>query len=548
MRAQRGGSVGQLFLFLAVISIGSRSTPAVTDDKTDGPIGSDFSAWREQGEWKVVKDALVNSKDETKLDSNAGMGEIMNGPNGNTVDLYTKKEYGDVDAHVEFMIPKGSNSGVYFMGRYEIQIFDSFGVTEPKHSDCGGIYQRWDPARGEGKEGYEGHPPLVNAAKKPGRWQILNVKFRAPQFDANGKKTANAVFEKVVLNGLTIHENVELKGPTRGPNQDERATGPLVLQGDHGPVAFRNIVITPRDAETGGLTVTGSIQPESAQPVESSGGGYQLSTIQISPAEPQAVGGGSGLPAREKFEESGFVPLFDGKTLNGWHVSAQTGHSHTSGNKSGGRWVVEDGAITGSQDVPGNGGIVVSDKEFGDCEIALEMKNDFGPDSGIFLRSTENGIAYQVHVDYHVDGTLAGVYGEGFSTPLRIRNFKFLDSPEKIVPEDAPAVVGIKDESKKPSSDEYPLPVKPADWPAFWKHGQWNEMRARITGNPPTITTWINGVRFVQYTDHSGEGGKPRHPAAGHIALQVHGGGDYTKQFVRYRNIRVKPLDGAKNK
>ena len=74
-------------------------------------------------------------------------------------------------------------------------------------------------------------------------------------------------------------------------------------------------------------------------------------------------------------------------------------------------------------------------------------------------------------------------------------------------------------------------------WPEFWKHGQWNELRARIVGNPPKITTWIKGVKFMEWTET-----EKRLPDNGGIALQVHGGGDSTKQFVRYRNIRVKPL------
>ena len=85
--------------------------------------------------------------------------------------------------------------------------------------------------------------------------------------------------------------------------------------------------------------------------------------------------------------EPGFQSIFDGKTLVGWHVSAKSGHSKTSGNKSGGRWVVENGAIVGSQDIPGNGGIVITDKAFGNFEVVLEMNNDFGPDSGLFMRS-----------------------------------------------------------------------------------------------------------------------------------------------------------------
>src|SRR4051812_83038 len=70
------------------------------------------------------------------------------------------------------------------------------------------------------------------------------------------------------------------------------------------------------------------------------------------------------LPRPEKFDETGFVTIFDGKTLNGWKVSAKTGHSRVSKNKSGGKWVVQDGAIVGSQDVPGNGGIIITEKEY----------------------------------------------------------------------------------------------------------------------------------------------------------------------------------------
>ena len=112
------------------------------------------------------------------------------------------------------------------------------------------------------------------------------------------------------------------------------------------------------------------------------------------------------------------------KRSTGWHVSAETGHSGASGNKSGGRWVVEDGAITGSQDIPGNGGILITDKQYGDFEVVLEMNNDFGPDSGLFLRSNEKGQAYQYLVDYHAKGNLAGLYGEGLQAGLPRPQFR----------------------------------------------------------------------------------------------------------------------------
>ncbi|HEX3726468.1 MAG TPA: DUF1080 domain-containing protein [Pirellulales bacterium] len=225
---------------------------------------------------------------------------------------------------------------------------------------------------------------------------------------------------------------------------------------------------------------------------------------------------------REKFDETGFVSIFDGRTLAGWHTSAQSGHSGASGHKSGGRWVVENGAIIGSQDIPGNGGIVITDKNYGSFEVALEMNNDFVPDSGLFLRSTEKGQAYQYMIDYHANGNLAGIYGEGLSGNISLRNFDFTDKVTEIKEHECP----------------FPLPIKPADWPNFWHHGQWNELRARIVANPPKIITWINGVRFMEFEDK-----EKRHPDTGGIALQVHGGGDSTREFVRYRNIRVKVIE-----
>jgi hypothetical protein len=221
--------------------------------------------------------------------------------------------------------------------------------------------------------------------------------------------------------------------------------------------------------------------------------------------------------------ETGFTPIFDGKTLTGWHASTQTGHSSASKHQSGGRWVVENGVITGSQDIPGNGGILITDEKFGDFEVVLEMNNDFGPDSGLFLRSTEDGSAYQAMVDYHSGGNLMGIYGEGkLGGKPSLASFSFTDR-----------VTSIVVHTNVPTQ----LPVLSQSWPFFWRHGQWNELRARIVNNPPTITTWINGVKIMEWTET-----EKRHPDAGGIALQVHGGGDFTRQFVRYRNVRVKKL------
>lgn len=209
--------------------------------------GSDFSEWRDNtGQWEIVGDAFTNPENEKLLSSKPGTGVIINGPTGKTSHLFSKEDFGDVKAHIEFMISKGSNSGVYFMGRYEIQVYDSYGAEKGEYPgiECGGIYQRWDDNREP--KGYEGYSPRVNASRAPGQWQSFDVIFRSPRFDKKGRKIANARFEKVVHNGTVIHADVELTGPTRaGAYNDEKLTGPLMLQGDHGPVAYRNIQIEP---------------------------------------------------------------------------------------------------------------------------------------------------------------------------------------------------------------------------------------------------------------------------------------------------------------
>lgn len=216
---------------------------------------------------------------------------------------------------------------------------------------------------------------------------------------------------------------------------------------------------------------------------------------------------------------SDFVPIFDGKTLHGWHVSSKTGHG------TGGKWGVKNGAICGTQDKPGNGGIVITDEEYGDFEVSLEIGNDYGPDSGLFLRSTEDGRCYQAMIDYHDVGNVMGVYGEGIGGFVA-RNFQTLGKPDQIKLLDYPA---------------FPCPFTPEEWKTLWKP-DWNSVRARITGNPPHVETWINGLKTMDWTDT-----QKRLPDRGRIALQIHGGGDLTRQFVRYRNIRVRRLDTPDN-
>jgi hypothetical protein len=228
---------------VATFAAAGRFARAVDDTGWVELIGDHgLGDWRKPaGDWIVASDAAVDPKHPNRLVAKPGAGAIVNGATGKTRNLLTQRDFQDVEAHFEFLIPKGSNSGVKFEGLYEIQIADSFGVAKPTASHSGGIYPR-----AEMLPRYhhidEGIPPRKNAARAPGEWQTLDVIFRAPRFDPAGQKTRSARFEKVSLNGQIIHEDVEAKTPTgHAWRLKEVARGPILLQGDHGPVAFRNI-------------------------------------------------------------------------------------------------------------------------------------------------------------------------------------------------------------------------------------------------------------------------------------------------------------------
>jgi hypothetical protein len=226
------GVVGLLF--------GAACGTAKSEEKPDGKVippfnGRNLDGWTVQGEasanrWVVghAKPGAKNPKELEVAPSTGDSGELIN-PKWHGVDLYSVAKFGDCTIDMELMVPKGSNSGIYPMGEYEVQVLDSYGRTTLNQGDMGAIYSV--------------APPRVNASKKPGQWQHIVIEFRAPRF-SDGKKVANAKFVKVTLNGQVVQENAEVPGPTGGGITGQEApTGPLKFQGNHGPVAFRNIKI-----------------------------------------------------------------------------------------------------------------------------------------------------------------------------------------------------------------------------------------------------------------------------------------------------------------
>ena len=199
--------------------------------------GKDLTNWevknKAEGKW-AVGEATVSATKASALEVKPGGSALVNAVTGHGQghDIASKEKYGDMRLEIEVMVPKGSNSGIYVMGEYEVQVFDSFGVEKPGPGDMGAIYSA--------------SVPKVNASKKPGEWQKFVIEFAPPQFDPTGAKKANAKFLKVELNGDVLHENLEMQGPTPGGlTGKEAAEGPLMFQGNHGAVAYRNVKVTP---------------------------------------------------------------------------------------------------------------------------------------------------------------------------------------------------------------------------------------------------------------------------------------------------------------
>ncbi len=120
------------------------SMPSVAAGEKDWKEMTDLQSWRKPDKlWMLADHAGIDPDNPRLLTATPGKDILVNGRKGRAHDLLSKQEFGDLEVHVEFLISKGSNSGVKLQGLYEIQIYDSWGVKEPKGSDCGGIY----PAR-----------------------------------------------------------------------------------------------------------------------------------------------------------------------------------------------------------------------------------------------------------------------------------------------------------------------------------------------------------------------------------------------------------------
>jgi hypothetical protein len=225
-----------LFILLATSTLAFAAEPVSLFNGKDLENWS-FKPGKGTPKWEAAAAKVDESNPKLLAKADGGGTSLVNfaTKHGDSVDIYSKQKFGSCLIELEVMVPKGSNSGVYVAGEYEVQVFDSSGKADDKMGpgDMGAIYGA--------------AVPKVNACKAPGEWQKYVIEWQAPKFDASGKKVANARFIKVELNGKVMHENLEMPGPTpAGVTGKEAAEGPIMFQGDHGPVAYRNIKITPR--------------------------------------------------------------------------------------------------------------------------------------------------------------------------------------------------------------------------------------------------------------------------------------------------------------
>lgn len=187
--------------------------------------GKDLSKWVSQKDGSPARWKVEN-----------GYVEIVKGTGG----IQTKDGFGDCQLHVEWMSPAPpvgtsqdrGNSGVFLMGIYEVQVLDSYESKTYADGQAGALYGQY--------------PPLVNATRKPGEWQVYDIVFDAPRFDKDGKLLRPARVT-AFLNGVLVQNAQELTGPTthkaRPPYKAHPARLPLALQDHSHPVRYRNVWI-----------------------------------------------------------------------------------------------------------------------------------------------------------------------------------------------------------------------------------------------------------------------------------------------------------------
>jgi len=279
-------------------------------------------------------------------------------------------------------------------------------------------------------------------------------------------------------------------------------------------------------------------------------------------------------------DETGFEPMFTGDDLSGWVAKPRNyGTVYPGGPRvvdvltvfpqdyneladlHPAAWSLEDGVVVGRQSPLGSGwgGYLVSEKQYGDFEMRLEMKPDWPADTGIMVRrrfDTWEGL--QVLVDHRQSGSIGGFFGNGLGSfhavPFALDVERDAHgTPVRLVQDDPATSVEPFDDAKAALLD-YAGSVD--DFLAAWRFGDWNELTIRCVGALPKTTTWVNGVKVaeidlatLQAPDYDPEQIAAVLGDRGHIAFEVHdndpmlGAGRWAPDAAcRWRNVRIKQL------
>jgi glucose/arabinose dehydrogenase len=293
--------------------------PAGRESKEEGWLrlcyDDALDQWNAKG-WKLC-DADLDPKDPTKFAIKDGYGALVN-TEPDASDFVSKPVFGDAEVRAGFTLPEGGSGGLYLQGRYEIVIAPNERSGTSKHHLCGSI------AGGATWPGYE---PKIDAWKGAGQEHDVEVEFRAPRFDASGKKTKNARIDRLSMDDVLLYENVEIPEPSAGADPGEVARGPLRFHAN------------------------GEI----------------------------ALGGIRARPLDDAPSEAGFTPLFDGDDLAGWSVRPNGKDGDTT------EWKVDDHVLTSA----GKSNFLVSDRsDYKNFELEGLFKLGTGGRSTLWLRAT----------------------------------------------------------------------------------------------------------------------------------------------------------------
>ena len=237
--------------------------------------------------------------------------------------------------------------------------------------------------------------------------------------------------------------------------------------------------------------------------------------------------------------------LFDGNTLTGWHTNP-TPIEHGTG----GHWQVDRGTLTGEQDPPGsgNGGILLTDSLFADFEVQVDIKPDWGVDTGLLLRCNDKRQCFQVMIDYHDHGNvghLTSITGQG---PLDFNTRTFDIQGQYDATRQLQGLTTSRHQTPAAGGLEYSC--TPAVWLKTWKRDDWNTLRVRVAGQFPTIATWLNNVPICVFDGENSTNKLYRKEQLfqtlgrkGSIALQTyHGSYCPEGSKSRWKNMQLREL------